>query len=72
MSERAGALRQKAGTTMASTIRLWHRILVDRIGESRWLRGRSGKDAAWAHYEHHAKAAASAAARHARAGRRGK
>jgi len=59
-------MSEKAGITMSGTIRLWHRVLVDRIAESRWLRGRSGKDAAWAHYERHARAAASAAARHAR------
>jgi hypothetical protein len=60
-------MSEKAGTTMASTVRLWHRILVDHIAESRWLRARSGKDAAWLHYERHARAAAAAAARHARA-----
>jgi hypothetical protein len=61
-----GTLADKADNTMASTIRLWHRILVDRIAESPWLRGKSGEDASWAHYERHARAAASAAARHAR------
>jgi len=51
----------------ANSVRLWHRILVDGIAESRWLRGRSGKDAAWFHYERHARASSQAADRHARA-----
>jgi hypothetical protein len=53
--------------TGRSTIGLWHRMLVDRIAESRWLRGRSGKDASWFHYEHHARAGNAATERHARA-----
>ena len=61
---RASSDEEHIRTASGITIRLWHRILVDRIAESRWLRGR--KDAAWAHYERHARAAASAAARHAR------
>jgi hypothetical protein len=55
----------KTGETVARTVRLWHRILVDRIAESRWLRGRSGRDAAWFHYERHARVAARTAAGHA-------
>jgi hypothetical protein len=52
---------------MQSTIRRWHRALVDRIADWPWLRGRAGADAAWTHYERHARAATAAADRHARA-----
>jgi hypothetical protein len=45
---------------MLTTIRQLHRMLVDRIAASRWLRGRSGADASWAHYERHAGARARA------------
>jgi hypothetical protein len=51
---------------MTGSIRRWHRFLVDRIAESRWLWSRSGSRAAWAHYERHARAQTAAADRHAR------
>jgi hypothetical protein len=54
-------------STGQSTIGLWHRMLVDRIAESRWLRDRSGMDAGWFHYERHARAGNAATERHARA-----
>jgi hypothetical protein len=50
---------------MLTTIHRLHRVAVDRIAELRWLRGRSGANAAWAHYERHAGAWAAAAKRHA-------
>jgi hypothetical protein len=52
---------------MLTTTRLLHRMLVDRIAALPWLRGRSGPDTAWAHYERHAKASRRAADRHAQA-----
>jgi hypothetical protein len=48
---------------MATTIQRLHRILVDRLAETRWLKGRAGGNAAWAHYERHARADAAARAR---------
>ncbi len=51
---------------MTGTIKRWHRVLVDRIAGSRWLRSRSGSPAAWVHYERHAGAQTAAADRHAR------
>jgi hypothetical protein len=50
-----------------SVTRRVHRMLVDRIASSRWLRGRAGTDAKWAHYEHHARAWKRSADRHASA-----
>jgi hypothetical protein len=50
---------------MVNTVRQWHRRLVDRLAESRWLRGRSGANAKWAHYERHARAWNASAKRHA-------
>jgi len=50
---------------MLTTIRHMHRALVDRLAGTRWLRGRSGPDASWAHYEHHARARRRAQDRHA-------
>jgi len=50
---------------MTGSIKRWHRAVVDRIAESRWLRSRSGSGAAWAHYERHARARTVAADRHA-------
>jgi hypothetical protein len=41
---------------MLITIRRLHRILVDRIADTRWLRDRAGASASWAHYERHARA----------------
>jgi hypothetical protein len=52
---------------MASMIQRLHRVLVDRIAETPWLRGRSGARAAWAHYERHARAWTASADRHAAA-----
>jgi hypothetical protein len=52
---------------MTKTIRHWHRLLVRRIADSRWLAGRAGADAAWAHYERHARAWRRSAERHAAA-----
>ena len=49
---------------MLTAIRGLHRVAVDRIADMRWLRGRSGANAAWAHYERHARAWAAAAERH--------
>jgi hypothetical protein len=54
---------------MANMIRRLHRVVVDRVAEWPWLRGRSGAGAAWAHYERHARAWSAAADRHARASR---
>jgi hypothetical protein len=50
---------------MVKAIRRWHRLLVDWLAESRWLRGRSGANAKWAHYERHARAWNASAKRHA-------
>jgi hypothetical protein len=50
---------------MPTTIRHMHRAVVDRLADTRWLRGRSGPDASWAHYEHHARARRRAGERHA-------
>jgi hypothetical protein len=52
---------------MLRTIKRLHRLLVDRIAETRWLRDRAGANAAWAHYERHAKAWLRASGRHAAA-----
>jgi hypothetical protein len=52
---------------MLTTIRRLHRILVDRLAETSWLRDRAGARARWAHYEHHARAWRRAAERHDRA-----
>lgn len=41
---------------MRTTIRQMHRAMVDRLADTRWLRGRSGPDASWTHYEHHVRA----------------
>jgi hypothetical protein len=51
---------------MFSTIRRWHRVLVDRIADWPGLRGRTAADARWAHYERHAQVATATAERHAR------
>jgi hypothetical protein len=51
---------------MLTTIRRLHRMLVDRLAETRWLKGRSGANARWAHYERHARARRAAEDRHAR------
>jgi hypothetical protein len=50
---------------MPTTIRHMHRAVVDRLADTRWLRGRSGPDASWAHYAHHARAGRRAGERHA-------
>jgi hypothetical protein len=50
---------------MLTTIRRMHRMLVDRLAQTRWLRDRAGANAAWAHYEHHARAWQRASRRHA-------
>jgi hypothetical protein len=52
---------------MLSTIKRLHRVLVNRIAETRWLRGRAGENAPWAHYERHARAWLRASERHAAA-----
>jgi hypothetical protein len=41
---------------MRTTIRQMHRATVDRLADTRWLRGRAGSQASWTHYEHHARA----------------
>ena len=51
---------------MLITIRRLHRILVDRIAGTRWLRDRAGNSASWAHYERHARAWRRARDSHAR------
>jgi hypothetical protein len=48
---------------MLTTTRLVHRMLVDRLAETKWLKGRAGANASWVHYEHHARADAAARAR---------
>jgi len=58
---------QECGDDMTNTLARWHRLLVDRIAGSRWLRGRAGADAKWAHYERHARAWNASAQRHAAA-----
>ena len=52
---------------MLTAIRRLHRIVADRLAETRWLRDKAGARASWAHYEQHAKVWASTARRHARA-----
>jgi hypothetical protein len=52
---------------MMSTIRRLHRMLVDRLAETSWLRDKAGANSKWWHYEHHARAANKAAANHANA-----
>jgi hypothetical protein len=52
---------------MLQAIRRLHRILVDDLAASRWLRNRSGRQAHWAHYERHARAYNNARERHAAA-----
>jgi len=52
---------------MSATRRL-HRMVVDRIAGTRWLRDRAGANAKWVHYEHHARAGNRSADRHASAG----
>lgn len=52
---------------MLTTIRRLHRILVDRLAETSWLRDRAGGRTAWWHYEHHARVWRRAAERHASA-----
>ena len=52
---------------MLTAIRRLHRILVDRLADSRWLKDRAGTSASWAHYERHAKTWADTAERHAQA-----
>jgi hypothetical protein len=52
---------------MLTTIRRLHRIIVDRLAETSWLRDRAGAKAKWVHYERHARAARRAQDRHARA-----
>src|SRR5215469_10514508 len=56
---------ENAGTTMANSIRRWHRLVVAELAGSRWLRGRSRSEASWAHYERHARAWRASAERHA-------
>jgi hypothetical protein len=41
---------------MRTTIRQMHRAMVDRLADTRWLRGRAGAQASWTHYERHARA----------------
>jgi hypothetical protein len=53
---------------MLTTIRRMHRMLVDRLAQTRWLRDRAGANAAWAHYEQHARAWRRTTQRHANAG----
>jgi hypothetical protein len=55
------------GDVMTNTIARWHRLVVDRIAGTRWLRGRAGAQAKWAHYERHARAWNASAQRHAAA-----
>ena len=50
-----------------SRTRLLHRMVVDRIAGTRWLRDGAGPRASWAHYEHHARAWKRTADRHASA-----
>jgi hypothetical protein len=52
---------------MLRTIKRLHRLLVDRIAETRWLRNRAGADATWAHYERHARVWLRTRERHAAA-----
>jgi len=52
---------------MLTAIQRLHRVAVDRIAEMRWLRGRVGPNAAWAHYERHARVWAATAERNAAA-----
>jgi hypothetical protein len=49
---------------MLTTIRRLHRIVVNRLAETSWLRDRAGANASWAHYERHAKAWRRAQDRH--------
>lgn len=57
---------------MLTTIRRLHRILVDRLAETKWLKNRAGANASWAHYERHARARRRADERHAAARQRAK
>jgi hypothetical protein len=52
---------------MTETARRWHRVLVDRIAQWPGLRGRTGTQTSWSHYERHARAWTRAAQRHVRA-----
>jgi hypothetical protein len=52
---------------MLRTISRLHRVLVDRLAGTGWLRNRAGGNASWAHYERHAKAWRRASDRHAAA-----
>jgi len=52
---------------MLTRMQRLHRAVVDRLSENRWLRGRSGANAAWTHYEHHARVWRKTAERHAAA-----
>ena len=45
---------------MPTMIRRVHRVLVDRLADTRWLRGRAGREASWVHYERHSRARARA------------
>jgi hypothetical protein len=55
---------------MLRTIRRLHRILVDRLAETSWLRDKAGANSEWWHYEHHARARRRAEDLHARARQR--
>jgi hypothetical protein len=55
---------------MLTTIKRLHRVLVDRLAETRWLRDRAGANAPWKHYERHARAWLRASDRHAATGAR--
>jgi hypothetical protein len=55
---------------MLRTINRLHRVLVDRLAGTGWLRDRAGANASWAHYERHAKAWRRASDRHAAASAR--
>jgi len=52
---------------MLTAIRRLHRILVDRLAETRWLKDKAGARASWVHYERHARVWARTARRHAEA-----
>ncbi len=51
---------------MLRTIQRLHRMLVDVLAETKWLKGRAGANAPWTHYERHARAWRAAQDRHAR------
>lgn len=55
---------------MLTTIKRLHRVVVDRLAETRWLRDRAGTKARWVHYEQHARAWLRASDRHAATGAR--